>query len=326
MIQRAYLILKEIFSSRFISLIVFFSILTSVFSAGLFEIIGSNFNSYINIRFASSIPPNTMKIVPKKGKTFLLFQFSDPDSIKLNDAALKKIRRINGVRTIYPVMTARVPMQARISLFTFRYRTDLLSIGVPYKLVKDDIKGSDYRRMWKNPSFEGEIPVLIPDSVLSAYNDGMAEPNGLPKISESSATGLGFQLFFGHSSIKSFNEYNEVSATVAGFTDRINALALIIPISVARYYNKKFNNDNSHKEYLYAFVKVGDHRSLLRASKSIRKMGFNVEVEKSISRQILNLKRNVNIVIESLKFLIIIISMIAVSFSTMIATMGRVEY
>lgn len=326
MIQRVYLTCKEIFSNRFISLIVFFSIIISVFSVSLFKIVGNNFDNYVKNRFASSIPPNTIKVAPVPPRTVFFFQFKDPDAVILNEKALKKIRNISGINRIYPVMLARIPMQARISFFGFHYRTDMLSLGIPYKLIYRDIRGRNFKRMWKKPDFENTIAVLLPKSVLQAYNNGMAGPNLLPRVSEKGTIGLKFRVRFGHSSIRSVDEFTEVDAVIAGFTDKINALALLIPLKVAEYYNKKFNDDNSHREYLYAFINVKDHKSLISVSSKIKKMGFVAEVEKSLSRQIINLKKNVNLFINSFMYFIIILSIIAISFSTVIATLNRIEY
>ncbi|MFC1670477.1 ABC transporter permease [Spirochaetota bacterium] len=326
MIQRAYLVLKELLSNRFISIIVFFSILVSVFSGALFEIIGGNFNRYIQNRFASSIPPNTIKVSPKPARTLFFFQIKDPGSKTLSNVVLKKIKRLGGVKVIYPVMASRVPMQARLNFLGFRYRTDLISYGLPLELIKEDIKKRKNRKMWKKPDFENRIPVLIPRNLLKAYNDGLALPNRLPTVKESWAVGRDFLLRFNYSSLRRMENITEVKAEIAGFTDKVKAIALLIPLEAAKYYNRKYNDDDSHREYIYAFVKVRDHKALLRVSRRIKKMGFLVEVEKSLSKHILDLKRNVNLVIRSLMTLIIILSIIAISFSTVIATLNRIEY
>ncbi len=324
--QKIYLILKEVFSSKFISLIVFFSVIVSVISAGLFDMIGNGFTNYIRNKFAASIPPNTIKVSPKPPKTLLFFRIKNRGTPVLDDRKIRRIKKIRGVKVIYPVMLAKVPVQAKISLFGLKYSTDMLCVGAPYRLVYRDIKSRRLRRLWLKPDFEKNIPVLFPGILLRAYNEGMAEPNMLPRISKKGIIGLKFQIYFGTSSLRRFDDHVEVDAALAGFTDKINSLAMVVPLSVSKYYNKKFDPEGWSNEYLYAFVKVKDHKALLKASAMIKKMGFIVETEKRLSREILKLKKNVDFLISGLMYLILFLSALTISFSTMIATMNRVEY
>ncbi len=326
MIQRVYLILKELLSGRFISLIVFISILASSLSFSLFQIIGENFNGYIKNKFSSSIPPNTIKISAKPEESFLFFKVRNPKNPVFDDAMLNKIRALKGVAGISPFMIVKVPIQARISLFSLEYTTDLLCIGAPHAFIADDLKGEVFQRMWAAPDMEKNIPALFPSILIKAYNEGMAEPNRLPKIDENTVMGMGFDILFGYSSIRKDKDYIKVTATVAGFTEKINSLALIIPIKAAEFYNKKFNPDNYKNEYVYAFVKTSDHKSLLSASAELQGLGLAVEVEKKVSDSILALEKNVNLVLDVLKYFIIILAVAAISFSTMIATYNRIEY
>ncbi|PKL40017.1 MAG: hypothetical protein CVV44_07310 [Spirochaetae bacterium HGW-Spirochaetae-1] len=327
MMQRIYLIIKELLSGRFISLIVFFAITTSVFTAGFFTVTGNAFNKYINTRFSSAIPPQTIKVSPPERKNLLFFRFGRTGAPFLDDRGLGKIKKISGVTGIYPVLTAHVPMQARISLFGLNYQIDLLALGVPYALVKDDMPLAGDRALWNRKLFDVEIPVLLSDSILQAYNDGMAEPNGLPRISREQAMGLRFNLYFGQSSIRRLEKPVSLSAKVAGFTGSMNTLALILPLQAVRHYNNHFAEDKERdREYLYAFVKTRDHASLLSASSQLKKMGYTVETERNISQQIVNLKNNVQAVIDILLYLILGLAALAVSFSTMIAVMNRIEY
>ncbi len=324
MIQRLFIILRESLSAPFLSFIVVLAIAASVTIAGLFHITGENFNQYINKRFASSIPPNTIKVSPREGKRVLFFTMKDSSVKRLDNRALRQMRRLRGVRDIVPFMTLKIPMQARISMLGLRYRSDVMSIGVPRRFLGKDIPRR-FRRTWRMPKVEEPVPVILPRPILSIYNEGMAEANGLPKLSEASVRGLSFDLLFGRSSLKTLEDFSRTTAVIAGMTDRINNLAIIVPFRTARYYNKKYIS-GYRPEYMALFVKVSDHASLLRVSSTIRKMGFRVEVEKGLSRQILDLKKRVGRVVDTLMLLVIIISSVAVAFSTMIATMDRLDY
>jgi ABC-type lipoprotein release transport system permease subunit len=325
MIQRLFLFIREIFSGAFISFIVFMVIMISVFATGIFSSLEDGVNAYVTKRFATAIPPDTIRVSPGSGKSFLFFEVRDKDSRELDEEALRRIRSIPGVTGLEALLPATIPMQALISLFGLSYRTDLLAIGAPLAMVRDDISSPFLRRQWNSGDYGTNIPVLIPESVLEAYNEGMAGPNGLPRISKEKAVGISFRLRVGYSSLKSFDNYIETTATVAGVTEKVNSLGLIIPVNAAARYNRMFSEDYREK-YLSAQVRARDHASMLSVSSSIKKMGFKVEADRTVSEQILSLKRTISAVFGSLRYLIAGLCVIAVSFSTMIATRDRGDY
>jgi hypothetical protein len=195
-------------------------ILTSVFVTGIFHSIEEGVNGYLTKRFATAIPPDTIRVSPRGGKSFLFFEVRDKDSRDLDDEALRRIRNLPGVTGLDALLPATIPMQALISLFGLSYRTDLLAIGVPLAMIRDDISSPFLRRQWNSGDYEKNIPVLLPESLLDAYNEGMAGPNGLPRISKDKAVGISFRLRVGYSSLKSFDNYIETTATIAGVTKK----------------------------------------------------------------------------------------------------------
>lgn len=325
MIQKLYLILKEMAGSRFISAIVIFSVVISVFSAGFFRIAGDSLAHYVDRRFASSIPPNTIRVSTSRPRSLFLFEVERPKATVITDRTVKRIRGMGGVSDVLPVSALRIPIQARVSYMGFNYRTDILAFGVPYRLVESEVAAGRYRKIWKGPAREKTIPVLIPRNILNSFNDGMAAPNGLPRISERGAVGFGFRLLMGKSSIKALPDYEESDAVVAGFTDQVDSFSLILPLDLVSGYNKKYIRD-CRAEYQYAYVKVRDHPTLLRVSDAIRAMGLVVEAEKGVSRQIIRLKEAVRLIIGALQAMIIIMAVIAISFATVIAVLNRLEY
>jgi hypothetical protein len=325
MIQRLYLVVKEIAGSRSISALVLLSVVLSAFTVGLFRIIGDNLENYVRHRFASSIPPNTIKVSMPQPASLFLFELAAPERQGIDDGVLRKIRSMGGVNDIYPVTALKVPLQAQVRYLGFSYRSDILAFGVPYPMVGREIREDRYRRLWKDQERGAVIPVVVPRNILHSYNDGMAAPNGLPRVSEKGAVGFGFRLVLGKSSLKSLPGFVVSDAVIAGFTDQVDSLALIVPLKLAIDFNKKYNQ-GYRSEYQYAYVKVKDHASLIRVSSMIRKMGFVVEAEKTVSRQIMKLSEAVSLIVGSLQLIIIIIAAIAIAFATAIATLNRIEY
>jgi hypothetical protein len=325
MIQKAYLVLKELTGSRFISCIVLLSVVLSVFAVGLYRIAGDSLAHYIHDRFATSIPPNTIRVSTQQPRSRFLFEVEKPKTMIITDRVLKRIWDLGGVTEVYPVSALRIPIQARISYMGFYYRSDVLAFGVPYRLVAGELAGERYRKIWKDPEREKVIPVLVPKYILQSYNDGMAAANGLPRLSEQGAVGFGFRLLMGKSSIRALDGHAESDAVIAGFTDHVDSLAVILPLGLVSAYNKKYI-PGYRNEYHYAYIKVKDHATLIRVSSKIKELGLVVEAEKGVSRQIMRLKEAINLIIKFLQSIIVIIAVIAISFATIIATLNRIEY
>ncbi len=325
MIQRLFLIAKEMAGSRFVSAIVLLSVLLSVFAVGLFRIAGDSLTHYIHNRFASSIPPNTIRISTRQPRSLFLFETDGPKGAVITDRVIRNIRGLDGVTDVQPVSALGIPIQARVSYLGFSYRSDILAFGVPQRLVADELAGGRYRKLWRDPAREKVIPVLLPRAILQSYNDGMAASNGLPRISERGALGFGFKLYMGRSSLKTLEGYEDMDAVIAGFTDQVDSFALILPLDMVSGYNRKFIQGYRNR-YQYAYVKVKDHAAMLRVSPKIQGMGLVVEAEKGVSRQIMRLKENITLIIRLLQAIIVIISVIAISFATMIAVLNRIEY
>ena len=323
MIQRAFLAIKEVLSGRLISFVVFMTIFLSILLTSVFITGSSNFKIYIHSKFAKSIAPDTLRVSPPQGASFLFFQFASSGK-QIDKGSLWKIRKTGGVKVVYPVMAADFPMQAGISLFGYGYRTDLMAMGVPLSMVKKDIADSRMKKLWNRKVPSDDIPVLVPEAVLNAYNEGMAGQNNLRRISAQTATGMSFNLKFGHSSLRSIDGYAEKKAVIAGFTEKINSLSLILPLRTTEYYNNRFGSGSL--KYNHLIVRVSNHKVLPAVIKSIKKMGYRVESGTRVSEKITGLVRMAEIVLGSIVYIIIAIAGIAIAFSSMISVYNRMEY
>lgn len=325
--QWLYLTWKEFIGSRLITSIVLFAVVIAFISVSGLAVIGMNADRYINERFATAIPPNMIKVSPVPAPQPLFgFALTRPDGTYINDSHLKKIRSFRGVKEVFPLMASQIPLQAVISIFGLRYRTDLICIGAPYSYVSNDIQTKDFRKKWVSWNAGKELPSLLPNILLDAYNDSMAIPNGLPRITEAFALNQKYEISFGKSSIKSVNGFIVEKAVVSGFTKKIASICIVIPLSVMRYYNEKFAGKAASEEYMSVFVEAKDHASFLNISKNLADMKFTVETEKTLSKEIVQLKNNIALLIRSIGFIIILLSVMAIAFCTVIATLERVEY
>ena len=316
-----YLIRKELGGGKFISFIVFCVILLSVFAIISFNILSDNFNNYINKNFASAIPPDEIKVKPGESKS--IFLFSTGTGKELNAAAISRISKISGVRKVDPVMAVTVPSSATIYFFSFQYRTDLICAGASYKFVEKDLKSDEMRKAWINGTHEKGLPVLVPKALIESYNNGLAAANGLPEIIPDRLSGLKFKLSFGKSSVSTSDGAYDSSSVVAGHTDKVNITGLVIPIKAAEEINKKFNRTG---RFMFALVKVQDHKNFEHVKSQIKKMGFTVETGDSLSSEILKLKKTVNAFIAIMITLVSVLAALSTGLCSVTAVWGRIDY
>ncbi|HON14848.1 MAG TPA: hypothetical protein PLA51_00045 [Spirochaetota bacterium] len=321
MIQKIYLILKELAGNKFISFIVFSVITISVIITISFLVISSNFNSYIKHNFATSIPPD--EILVKQGKSKGFFLFSENSGRPIDEEALKKIKSLKGVEKINPVIAVAVPTSATISFFTFNYRSDLICAGADYKFVEKNLTTPEIRQAWKRGDYEKGIPVLVPIALIDSYNNGLAAANDLPEIVPEKIAGLKFRITFGLSSLSYLPGYFEKQAIIAGYTEKINLTGLIIPMKAAQEINAHFGKEN---RYIFAYIKVKDHKWTESVKKQIQNLKLSAETGTSLSPQIIALQRSVNYFITVMIGLVITLASVAVALCSATAVWDRIEY
>ena len=321
MLSKLYLIRKELAGGKFISFIVFCVILLSVTAIVSFTILSENFNNYIKNNFASSIPPDEIKVKPGESKS--VFLFATGTGKELNTAAINRIADISGVKKVDPVMAVIIPTSATIYFFSFQYRTDLICAGASYKFVEKDLKNKEMKDAWNNGMHEKGIPVLVPKALIDSYNNGLAAANSLPEIVPEKMSGLRFKLSFGRSSVASFEGAYDSSSVVAGYTDKVNITGLVIPLKTAQEINTKFGKTG---RYMFANVSVKDHKYFEQVKNQIKNMGFVVETGESLSAEILKLKITVNAFITLMISLVSMLTIITTALCSTTAVWGRIEY
>jgi len=321
MIQKIYLILKELSGSKFISFIVFCVILISVIITIFFITISLNFDNYINKNFATSIPPD--EIIVRQGKASGFFLFSESSGKILDQQTLKAISLIKGVERVEPVIAVSVPTSAVISFFTLTYRSDLICAGADYRFVEKNLKTPEAKRSWLKGETPQGIPVLVPRQLIDSYNNGLAAANDLPEIVPEKISGLKFKIIFGSSSLSTLPGYFEKQATIAGYTEKINLTGLIIPMAKAKEINQRFSREN---RYIFASVKVKDHTWTEQVKNQIKKLNLSIDEGRIISPQILKLQSVVNYFIGLMITLIVALASLATGLCSATALWDRVEY
>jgi len=328
MIQKILLIIKELFSGIFISIIVFTVIAVAAFSIGSFVRIVNSVEKSIIQKFESAVPPDVIKVSPPfTGPTGILdFLIGKNGTPGLDKKSVAFLSGLKGVKAVYPLNASRIPMQAVISFFGLNYRTDLVCIGAPEEFIGKDINGKDNKKEWKDWKPGMELPVLIPEILLDAYNNSMAEPNGLPRITKNMAIGRDLRIIFGKSSVREVEGFSSEMSRVTGFTDKVKSICLVIPLQAVRFYNNKFKGGIAGDSYICAYVLVSSHTSLISVSDRIEKSGFIVETDKALSEEMLSFKRKLESIFFLLTNIVFLLALLSMTFSAMIAAFNRMDY
>ncbi len=321
MLSKIYLVLKELAGAKFISFIVFAVILLSVSAIVSFNILSDNFNNYIRNNFASSIPPDEIKVKP--GETKSMFLFSPGGGKIIDNNTLKKLRSINGVKSVDPVLAVTIPCSATIYFWTFQYNTDLVCAGASYQFIQKDLKTKEMRNAWIKGTHDKGIPVLVPKTLIDSYNNGLAAANSLPEIVPDKLQGLKFRLSFGKSSVANLASSFDSSSVVAGYTNAVNITGLVIPLNAAEEINKKFGQTG---RYMFAIVKAKDHKNIESIKKQIKNMGYTYETGESFSSEIVKLKNTVNTFIALMVSLISVLALVSTALCSITAVWGRIDY
>ncbi len=304
-------------------------IIVGIASLYFFITVGTGLNKFISGAEMQKLPMNTLRVRTTQ-LSLGLFRMGQPGFMKsstISDSAIRKIRKIEGIKAIYPVMNVSFPISANISFssilsggsFRRRYRTDLIMAGAPRKLIADDLK---IRSAFNGRSWP--IPVLISRKILDIYNSAFAGSQKLPKISEKAILGLKFDLVLGQSTL--IREIGKKTVTVpckvVGFTEKSEMLGLVMPLEYVKRYNRRFIKGWNKPAYSSLYVKAKSSDKVAFIADKIEKMGFTVHAQKKVS----NLIILVTFLFSLFSFIIIFVASVSIfNAFTVIVNQRRLE-
>lgn len=94
-----------------------------------------------------------------------------------------------------------------------------------------DVNQSD----WKWKEGEENVPIILPNTFLDAYNFGIAQTMNAPQVSKNIITSFKFKL-----KIKGNNSQSTYYANIVGFSDRVNSI--LVPENYLDFLNNKFGD------------------------------------------------------------------------------------
>lgn len=190
------------------------------------------------------LPLDLLKVEPRTVSLGLLaFDAADLGG-GLDDKSLDRLRKIEGVAAVYPVVGVGFPMRAEggEGFLGRRLRADVFATGVDPALVRDDVaEGFEFEDVK-----DGKVPVLVARRLLDLYNTTVAPTLKKPRLSEDAVVGFEFRLTLGASYSRGIPDRSKVRSLVGqivGFSDEATLVGVTIPEATLRRWNDEFEEE-----------------------------------------------------------------------------------
>lgn len=195
---------------------------------------------------------------------------------KLDDTALGRLERIDGVAQALPKMSVRVSAVSRYDgdFFGQRLRMGLevMAVGVDPRLVADAVSPGQFVDRGRGEP----LPAIVSTRLLDIYNGSFAAQRKLPQLTPQLLTGFRFPIEFGRSYVSpagSRVESGEVE--VVGFSPRALLGGITVPLDAARRLNRSQGLDDS--TYSSVVLVAGSADRVPAILSAVKGMGFDVD-------------------------------------------------
>lgn len=222
------------------------------------------------------LPLDLLKVEPKTVSVGLLALDAGALGGGLDAAALQRLKGLEGVTAVYPVVGSAFPISASggEGFLGRRLRADIFATGVDPALVQADVaKGYRFE-----DGAEGPIPVLVARRLLELYNSTVAPAIEKPKLSAEMVIGFQFELVLGSSMARGTPDPSRVRTQVAqvvGFSEHANLVGITIPEATLRRLNAAY--DRPESPLAAAYVKIDGPGRAGPVSQAIERAGLAVD-------------------------------------------------
>jgi len=266
--------LRSIIAHRSRTLLSILSITIGVASIFLFVSLINGINKASTEATAKENPLNQIIVRPKLDKTGLVSFLTKSEKGKLTDKTIEDIKKINGIKNIYPEIQFGNFASVEVQLVGIGVLTDSMIFGVPYDFIKDEIPN---KATWE--STEEPYPAILPRKILELYNLSVASPQGLPLVAEKDLIGKEMIFYPRYSTFFASGENSKsdkVMLKIVGFSDKASLLGPTIPIealnTLNRYYAPSGNNS-----YTELFVETSDQNKTTQIAQEIENLELSTQ-------------------------------------------------
>lgn len=227
---------------------------------------------------------------------FKLGKFASP----LDETVLRAIERIPGVKQVLPEVLCHFPAALHVNVLTADFFTETCIFGVTPELVEDVLpEGHSFAH-----SDEAEvIPAVISKALLSVFNTEFAPTRRLPKLDESLAKGLEFDLYLGASTMGGKNQQvQERRVRIVGISPRVALVGLSVPLPYVDEWNEWWTGSEKHTgKFRRLIVQTTSPRKTDAVAKAIEALDMDVASGKDRAE-------NLNSIVELLNLLVAVLS------------------
>jgi putative ABC transport system permease protein len=228
--------------------------------------------------------------------------------VKLDDAAVARLRELPGVAEAFPRLALRVPAVTRYNGLFFgrelRMGLEVVGIGVSPELL-----GADAKLPFADPGQGKPIPVVVNRRLLEIYNKVFAPQRGLPTLTDSMLVGFQFPIELGRSYVasKTLPGAYEAAFQLAGFSDRAPIAGLSMPLESVRRINRHFGQDTGG--YSSVLLRAERSEQVGEIAAAVKRMGL--EIDESERNRALQIGAAVELVTLALSLLAVLITALA---------------
>jgi len=228
--------------------------------------------------------------------------------VRLDDAAVQRLRQIPGVADAFPRLALRIPAVTRYSGLFFgreiRMGLEVVGTGISPELI-----GADARLPFRDAGEGKPIPVIVNRRLLEIYNKVFAPQRGLPTLTDSMLIGFQFPIELGRSYVagKTLPGSYESVLQLAGFSDRAPLAGLSLPIGTVRRINARFGQDGGG--YSSVLVRAQRSERVGDVAAAVKRMGL--EIDESERNRALQIGAAVELVTLALSLLAALITALA---------------
>ena len=98
------------------------------------------------------------------------------------DALITEIKDLPGIKSVYRETWSRFPVRLSVTMMGRSIGSDVTLLGVDSEAIEEENRAA-FQWMPPKPGEKADpIPVLAPKMLLTAWNGGFAEANGMPKV------------------------------------------------------------------------------------------------------------------------------------------------
>ena len=208
---------------------------------------------------------------------------------RITPQAIAMIRDVPGVLAVYPMLPLQVPALATGNLMGYSGSTDVAVYGVPPELIKPEVTGR--RGFYYADPAQAPVPVVVSRYFVDLFNLGLAESQGLPKLTDKAVIGRQFELVLGASLLDieegaSTASQRRVRAEVVGLTRNPNLLAIAIPLEYVREFNRWYHGPDVKEQYVQAQVALASTEAYDVVAKEIEGLGLEVEGRRETAQRL----------------------------------------